>query len=268
MKIQKYSILMTLMNHISMRLGYAGYATVGENWRTEQLATPFNRLYLIESGTGMLCGGGKEMVLEPGKAYLLPAGLPCSYYCNGSLSLLFFHFNLSRPDQSDLLQTVTQPTVVDFPAAQFVHLQGICEKPGYAEAFGATCAIHDIILEMRQKYGLQWDDGHSYSNRINAVIATINQNLSSQLRMEDLAQQCYISPSYLARQFRQEVGMTVKQYINMQLVKTAQWQLSHTASSVEEISSNLGFCNQFYFSKFFKKHCRVSPLQYRHGTKY
>ncbi len=268
MKIQKYSGIMTLMNNISMRLGYVGYAVVGENWRTQQLPTPFNRLYLIESGTGSLSGGGEALRLEPGKAYLLPAGLPCSYQCNGSLSLLFFHFNLSRPDQSDLLQTVTQPTVVDFPADQFARLQDICEKSGYAEAFAATCAIHNIVLEMSQKYGFRWDDGHSYSHRINDVIAAINQNLSSQLRMEELAQQCYISPSYLARQFRREVGMTVKQYINMQLIKTAQWQLSHTASSVEQISDDLGFCNQFYFSEFFKKHCRVSPLQYRHGTKY
>ena len=268
MKIQKHSGIMTLMNNISMRLGYVGYAVVGENWRTQQLATPFNRLYLIESGTGVLSGGGEELRLAPGKAYLLPAGLPCSYHCDSSLSLLFFHFNLARPDQFDLLQAVTQPTVVDYPAAQFSRLQDICEKSGYTEAFEVTCAINNIVLELSRKYHFRWDSGHSHSKRINEVISIINQNLSSQLRMEELAQQCYVSPSYLSRQFRKEVGMTIKQYINMQLIKTAQWQLSHTSASVEQISSDLGFCNQFYFSEFFKKHCRVSPLQYRHGTKY
>jgi len=268
MKIQKHSSIMSLMNNISMRLGYVGYAVVDEHWHTQQLATPFNRLYLIESGTGVLCGGGEELRLEPGKAYLLPAGLPCSYHCDSSLSLLFFHFNLFQPDQFDLLQTVTRPTVVDFSGAQFARLQDICEKSGYAEAFEVTCAINNIVLEMSRKYSFRWDSGHSYSKRINAVIAFINQNLSSQLRMEELAQQCYISQSYLSRQFRKEVGMTVKQYINMQLIKTAQWRLSHTSASVESISNDLGFCNQFYFSEFFKTHCRVSPLQYRHGTKY
>ena len=268
MKIQKHSSIMNLMNNISMRLGYVGYAVVGENWRTHQLATPFNRLYLIECGTGVLRGGGVELRLEPGKAYLLPAGLPCSYHCDGSLSLLFFHFNLSQPDLFDLLQTITQPTVVDFPLTHFSHLQEICEKSGYTEAFEVTCTINNIVLETSRKYGFRWDNSHSYSRRINEVITYINQNLSSQLRIEDLTQLCYTSQSYLARQFRQEVGMTIKQYINMQLIKTAQWQLSHTNASVETISSDLGFCNQFYFSEFFKKHCRVSPLQYRHGTKY
>ena len=101
-----------------------------------------------------------------------------------------------------------------------------------------------------------------------AAIAQINANLSAQLRIDELAQQCYISRSYLARQFKKEMGMTIKEYILMQLINTAQWQLSHTDAPVERISRELGFCNQFYFSECFKKHCRVSPLQYRNGTKY
>ena len=268
MKIQKHSSIISLANDITMRLGYAGYAVVGESWKTHQLATPFNRLYLIESGTGMLSGGSEELTLEPGKAYLLPAGLPCSYHCNGSLSLLFFHFNLSQPDQFDLMQSVSQPTVVDLPPTQFALLRQVCEQSGYTDAFEVICAINNIVLEMNRKYAFNWDNRHTYSKRTSDVIAIINQNLSSQLRIDALAQQCYISKSYLARQFRQEVGMTIKQYINMQLVKTAQWRLSHSADSVEKVSSDLGFCNQFYFSEFFKSHCRVSPLQYRHGTKY
>jgi hypothetical protein len=44
--------------------------------------------------------------------------------------------------------------------------------------------------------------------------------------------------------------------------------MTDTDASIEKISTDLGFCNQFYFSEFFKKRCRVSPLQYRNGTKY
>lgn len=268
MKIQKYSSIMSLANDITMRLGYVGYAVVGENWRTNQLAAPFNRLYLIESGTGVLSAGAEELILEPGKAYLLPAGLPCSYHCDGSLSLLFFHFNLFQPDQFDLMQNISQPTMIEFPLAHFAHLRNTCEKSAYTDAFEVTCAINNIVLEMNRKYQFLWDNPHRYSKRTGDVIAIINRNLSSQLRIDELAQQCYVSKSYLARQFRKEVGMTIKQYINMQLTQTAQWRLSHTSDSVEKISSDLGFCNQFYFSEFFKSHCRVSPLQYRHGTKY
>lgn len=268
MEIQKHSSIMNLVNGIDMRLGYAGYAAVGSKWRTSQLATPFNRLYLVESGTGVLSTQTEELILEPGKAYLLPAGLPCSYHCDNSLSLLFFHFNLTQPDQFDLMRNFNRLAVLDYPPEQFTYLRDICKSSSYTDAFEVICAINNIVREMNRKHQFHWDEIHVYSGCVADTINDINQRLSAQLRIDELAQKCYISRSYLARQFRKEVGVTIKQYINMQLINAAQWRLCHTDASIEKISSDLGFCNQFYFSECFKKHCRVSPLQYRNGTKY
>lgn len=268
MKIQKHSNIISLINGIQMRMGYVGYATVGSKWHTNQLAAPFNRLYLIEKGTGVLSTDKETLPLEPGKAYLLPADLPCSYYCDGALSLLFFHFNLYQPDQFDLMRNFGHLAVVDFPPDQFAHLRENCGKISYLDAFEVTCSVSSILLEMNRKHQFHWDEGPAYSNCVAATIANINSSLSAQLRIDDLAQRCYISRSYLARQFRKEVGITIKQYISMQLINSAQWQLCNTDASVEKISSDLGYCNQFYFSECFKKHCRVSPLQYRNGTRY
>ena len=268
MKIEKHNTIMTLIEGIDMHLGYAGYAVVGQQWKTDQLATPFNRLYLIESGCGILSTSKGHITLEPGKVYLLPAGLPCSYSCHTSLSLLFFHFNINMPNQLDLMYQVDHTPVIDFPLEQFSHLRHICEKTTYCDAFEVICSIYNIILNMSKEHSFHWDRIPVYSKSVAKVISEINSNLSAQLRIDDLARKCYISRSYLSRQFRKEVGMTIKQYINMQLINAAQWQLSHTDASIEEISNNLGFCNQFYFSESFKKYCRVSPLQYRNGTKY
>lgn len=268
MKIQKHSTIMNLINGIEMRLSYIGYAVVSPKWNTNQLATPFNRLYLIENGTGVLRTEKEELILEPGKAYLLPAGLPCSYQCDHSLSLLFFHFNLAQPDQFDLMRNFDRLAVVDFPLDQFTQLRNICERSSYADAFEVICSINNIVLEMNRKHHFHWDEIPIYSSCVAETISDINGRLSAQLRIDELAQRRYISRSYLARQFRKEVGVTIKQYINMQLINAAQQLLSHTDTSIEKISSDLGFCNQFYFSECFKKHCRVSPLQYRNGTRY
>ena len=268
MKIQKHSTIMNLINGIDMRLGYVGYAVVGTKWRSSQLATSFNRLYLIESGSGVLSAGGQELVLEPGNAYLLPADLPCSYRCDDSLSLLFFHFNLVQSNQLDLMCQVKHLAHIQFSPQRFAYLREICEKSSYTDAFEVICSINSIVLEMSRKYDFDWDALPVYSDCVSTAISTIHQQLSAQLRIEDIAKECFISRSYLARQFKKEVGMTIKQYILMQLINSAQWQLCHTDTSVEKISRDLGFCNQFYFSECFKKHFRVSPLQYRNGTKY
>ena len=268
MEIQKHTAILRLVKDIDVRLGYVGYAVVGSAWRTNQLATPFNRLYLVERGTGVISTQNETLTLQPGKAYLLPAGLPCSYHCDDSLSLLFFHFNLTQPNQFDLMRNFDRIAAIDYPTKELAHLRELCKSTGYAEAFEVICCINNIIQKMNQTHQFHWDQVHGYSGCVKETISNINKDLSAQLRIDNLAQKCYISRSYLARLFRKEVGVTIKQYINMQLINTAQWQLCHTNISIEKLSSDLGFCNQFYFSEFFKKHCRVSPLQYRKGTKY
>lgn len=268
MNINRNGVLVARMNEVNLRLGFMCYTTVDTRWRTRDLATPFNRLYLIREGRGLLQTEKEQVTLEPGRAYLLPAGVPCSYCCEDRLTLLAFHFDLLRADQTDLLEKVDCLPVVDFEPERIEALHRVCQESGYGSAVRVINTIQNILLDMSEEYPLRWDDQPAYSPCVARTIARIHETLSAQLRIEELAQQEFISRSYLSRQFCLEVGMPVKRYVHMQLVNMAQWRLINTADSVEKISNDLGFCNPFYFSEFFKKRCRVSPLQYRNGTKY
>lgn len=268
MGIEKRAALMDMMNGLQLRLGYVGYASVDEKWSTRGLAAPFHRLYLIESGTGRLETEHESTALLPGHAYLLPADLPCTYGCDKALTLLFFHFTLTDGDRSDLLQKEGRIAKTPVPQAEFDALLEATARTGRADAFYTLTALQKILVTLNEKYGFRWNDAPIYSKYVADTIAAIHADLSASLRIEDLAERCYLSRSYLARQFKKEVGITIKQYILTKLMHEAEWRLSNTDDSVEQISAALGFCNQFYFSELFKKHCRVSPLQYRHGTKY
>lgn len=268
MDLQKLNAMRELMNNAEMKVGYVGYAAVDESWKTDGLATPFHRLYFIADGVGTLTAGGITMPLEAGNVYLLPADLPCSYSCQGKLSQLFFHFNLTLPDGFDLLRRVVRPAAIPFPMQEINKLRTMCREPDFAGAFAVKSAILQILLQMHKIYCFAWDRVPEYSRHVTAAIQFIGIRPSAQLRVDDVAQACFISHSCLSRLFRQEVGLSVKEYITLQLVGAAQRKLSHTDDNVEKISSDLGFCSQFHFSAWFKKNCRVSPLQYRRGTKY
>lgn len=268
MDVVKFRDLLSLNEKTDLHLSYAGLATVGDAWKTENLAAPFNRLYFIESGSGLLKSAEETIRLEPGNAYLLPAGLPFGYECLTPLKLLYFHFNLTLPDRFDLMSGLKSAGVVNVGQDQIEHLIACCESSGNAAVLEVRHAILGLVLMLDREYGFGWAHRKDYSPTVTEAVRIIRSHLSAELSVETLARQCFVSQNYLTRLFRREIGMPVKQFILSELIGEAQQRLSHTHASVEQISADLGFCNQFYFSACFKRHCRVSPLQYRNGTRY
>jgi AraC-like DNA-binding protein len=58
-------------------------------------------------------------------------------------------------------------------------------------------------------------------------------------------------------------GMTTSQAINNRLIIEAKRDLSFSGKSIEEIAFDLGFIDQNYFSRFFKKLASSTPQNFR-----
>ena len=57
-------------------------AELDETWQGEAYSLPYNRMYLVESGSGMMAIDDEEVEMRPGMVYLVPAGAPLRYRCN------------------------------------------------------------------------------------------------------------------------------------------------------------------------------------------
>ncbi len=80
--------------------------------------------------------------------------------------------------------------------------------------------------------------------------------------VKDLAQQMYLSPSYLSDTLRHTTGMSTQKHIHLHLVNIAKEQLLNQNQSVSEVAYKLGFESHTYFSRLFKKVEGISPIQY------
>jgi AraC-like DNA-binding protein len=69
--------------------------------------------------------------------------------------------------------------------------------------------------------------------------------------------------SNLSKNFKRDTGMTLKEYFDSQLLRNAKQKLLLSDASVKEIAYSLGFNDEFYFSRFFKKHEGIAPREYR-----
>lgn len=84
-------------------------------------------------------------------------------------------------------------------------------------------------------------------------IAYLNKNASLQISRWQLAAAVNISEDYLTRIFRKEIGISPWDYLNRYRIQLASKMLTQTGASVNEIARDIGFQDQAYFCRVFKK---------------
>ena len=98
---------------------------------------------------------------------------------------------------------------------------------------------------------------------VKKAIAYISSHYADPLTLEDVAEQVQLSPAYFSSVFKQSCGSSFKDYLNMVRIEESKRLLSNTSYSILDIAIAVGFEDQSYFSKVFKKHTGLTPKQYR-----
>ena len=105
------------------------------------------------------------------------------------------------------------------------------------------------------------------TNEILAIMEHINQNIDTNITLEQLSQVGNLSPNYLCAVFKQMNGMTVWEYILIRRVDMAKKLLKEGNESILNIQLACGFRSSSNFNKAFKKLVGMSPSEYkRHFT--
>lgn len=77
------------------------------------------------------------------------------------------------------------------------------------------------------------------------------------------AQELCVEPKYLSRILKSVSGKTANRYIDGAIISEAKILLKEPDVTIAEVTDMLHFSDQSSFGKFFKKHCGISPLNYR-----
>jgi two-component system, response regulator YesN len=85
------------------------------------------------------------------------------------------------------------------------------------------------------------------------------------LTLEMVAQLLHVSPVYLSRTIKQELGTSFVGLVTQKRIEKAIRLLHTTDLQMLEIAEQTGYATQHYFSTAFKKYVGVSPNQYRKG---
>ena len=91
----------------------------------------------------------------------------------------------------------------------------------------------------------------------------IEDNFKTKRSPADYAAMLNISPKTLAKATKNYFNKTLTDLIAERVIIEAKRELYLTSKPVKEIAWQLGFEDEYYFSRFFKKNADVSPQMYR-----
>lgn len=141
--------------------------------------------------------------------------------------------------------------------------RAIQASTGISSETKAIQNIHNMIYELtaavRQH---KLSEGH-LTPPIRKAVSFLRTNYTQDISLNELADMTGFVPSYLSRQFKREVGLTVSGYIRKLRCEQAVRLLKETDASVSEISEYIGYTDTNYFIKVFRKEYGTSPGSYR-----
>lgn len=120
-------------------------------------------------------------------------------------------------------------------------------------------------------YGRQFITRKNTNSNTVAQIETLLRNYFKKENLDEqglptvkyLADQVYLSASYLSDLLKKETGMNAQDHIHYYLIEEAKNILQNSDQTVSEIAYSLGFQYPQYFSKLFKQKTGSTPLAYR-----
>lgn len=125
--------------------------------------------------------------------------------------------------------------------------------------------LTDFARQVQQvRYHTAFSNDEKDKSIFNACAEYVSQNLYTQIRVEDMAQQLGYSRSYLCNRFKKLTGLTITQYILQQKIVNAQRMLEFTDKSISEIAVLYMFSSQSHFQNVFKRIVGQTPQAYRH----
>ncbi|WP_163537482.1 response regulator [Gracilibacillus sp. YIM 98692] len=123
-------------------------------------------------------------------------------------------------------------------------------------------------IEKRQEFydliELLYDINYQKSkSSMQEIEAFLQHHYDQDIKLQDIADRFFLSREYIARKFKQEYGETVIGYITKIRMEKAAELLKNPHLKIVDIAFKVGYQNEKYFSKLFKKREGVSPKKYR-----
>ncbi len=229
-------------------------------------------IHHIISGKGTYVADGKTYHLGAGDTFILYPDAEVKYYADQEHPWEYAWAGFMGTDAAVLVRatdfTKKKPVIeksavpghlIQSQLNQIYQVKGNTYEAAAAMT-GALYTLLSVFMHYASKEAEKEDLRQIYVERAKDYIAS---SYSYPITVEDVAAYTGISRSYLFRAFQAYQKQSPKEYLTEFRIRQACHLLRETGLSVASIAYSVGFEDNLYFSKAFKKQMQISPSQYR-----
>lgn len=276
---EKYMIVPTesfaeYMAHPLIRAAYLTdvgfFPKAKEHYRErEDGADQYILIYCTE-GKGIIEVEDQIYRLEKSDAFCIPRNVRHKYYADEKepWSILWVHFKGDNtnyfPLEERKIVHINSRHSDNRMMVLFNLLFRVLERNYTIGNFIYISQVLSLILSeiyFREKV----DESSVQDRHVTMVIRYMYQHLHENLTLEEISEEVQLSKSYLNAVFKAQTGKSpVEFFIHLKMQEACKL-LKSTDYYIYEVSSELGYADQYYFSRIFKKVVGVSPKDYKNG---
>jgi AraC-like DNA-binding protein len=263
-------------------------------WKSQQMSFPYWRFYWNRSGRAKVVYN-RTIHLEPDRLILIPPNTPFAtdilesptakhqLYSlrggrvesrkmeeemerNNTVLHLFIHFTLGYP-----FDTIS-PEVFDFKMDRhkrdLIHsITGQLMDGRVRFEQAGSLELYALLFSLLQGIPARAWSKRNLDPRVVGGIRHMERNLHEIIiRNELLADIGGMSVNAYARLFKEQTGYSPRKYLIRMRTEKACNLLHHSGLSIDQIASECGFSDRYYFTRIFTRTMKVSPGVYRKNS--
>ncbi|NRF93763.1 helix-turn-helix transcriptional regulator [Paenibacillus frigoriresistens] len=235
--------------------------------------------------------GGTQYEVMPGDVLLLLPDVAHQGYkmCEEGVSFFWFHFltgadnelldehrlieelaKLNKPDSSQMVSDVYiplffKPTRVERANILFKQLQHVVNAHYYTQQAAHYIAT-SLLIELSEQMIADYYNSTKLSSgdrKISEIIEWIRIHLPEDISVTNVAEKFAYNKDYLSRFFKKKTGFHLQEYIHLMKLSKAKELLTRSNRSIKYISEKVGFNDEKYFMRLFRRYENMTPTEYR-----
>ena len=226
-------------------------------------------IHYIISGKGFYKIGKRTYELQAGDSFLVYPNTEVVYYAAETDPWEYAWVGFTGSDASMILKATDfspeKPIIRETPHGSDIHRQilHIYDARGneFEHAVEMTGRLY-TMLAMFLHGASHTTEQNSANSYVQKGIEYISSNYSYAITVEDIADYVGVSRSHLYRVFMLNVGKSPIDYLTEYRINEACKLLRAGNLSIAEVAVSVGFFDQFYFSRVFKRAKGVPPSKY------